>query len=396
MKQRRIGLLVVLLLLGLAAGAGAETDEITVSTLFYETDIREALGELVLQTGINIIYDETVRGIVTLDLDNVPFEQALRMLLIGGGFTYRKVDDFFLVGLADPRSPMFQSLVETETVRLQYLTASEARALLPTFYDRYLRTPGEGYTMTVTGPPDIIERLRTDLAKIDTPQQEVLIKALVTEISAEALEELGGTFFNWSTQGFPAWDSEGLFSIGLPAPGTVSIETGLFGQLEARIRALEQNDEATVRANPQIRVVDRRTANLFMGDTRHIILTPEGAASRLERVDVGVTLNVTPRILANNQIHLTIAPEISHVTDERREDLVVRRSEMSTSLFLESGETALLAGMTVEDILEQERKVPILGDIPLLRLLFRQTIERQSERELLVFITAEIIETGRR
>ncbi len=151
-----------------------------------------------------------------------------------------------------------------------------------------------------------------------------------------------------------------------------------------------------MRANPQIRVVDRRTANLFMGDTRHIILTPEGAASRLERVDVGVTLNVTPRILGDDQIHLTIAPEISHVTDERREDLVVRRSEMSTTLFLDSGETALLAGMTVEDILRQERKVPILGDIPLLRLLFRQTIEKESERELMVFITAEILETRRR
>lgn len=393
--MRQTVVLGIALLLICSAGGQVFANELTdirISTLFYETDIREALGELVLQTGINIIYDETVRGIVTLDLDEVPFEQALRMLLIGGGYTYRRLDGFYLVGLADPRSPMFPSLVETETVRLQYLTAGEARSLLPTFYDRYLRVPGEGYTMTVTGPPDIIARLREDLAKVDTPQQEILIKALVTEVSTEFLEELGGSFFNWSTQGAPNWDSDGVFSIGLPTPGTVTLGSSLFGQLEARIRALEQDDLAKVRANPQIRVIDRRTANLFVGDTRHIILTPEGAASRLERVDVGVTLNVTPRVLGDNQIHLTITPEISHVTDERREDLVVRRSEMSTSLFLRSGEMVLLAGMTVDDILRQERKVPILGDIPLLRLFFRQTIERQGERELLVFITAEILE----
>jgi len=396
--MQKIGLLLLALLLTLSftADGVAETEEepILVSTFFFETDIREALGELVLQTGINIIWDDTVRGSVTLDLEDVPFERALQMMLISGGFTYRKVEDFYLVGLPDPRSPMFKELTQTESVRLQYLNVSEARALLPRFYDDYLRGSGDSYTMTVTAPPAIIERLLDDLAKIDTPQKEVMIKAIVTEISTEVLDDLGGTLFEWSTEGFPEWDSDGFFGIGLPTPGTVSLETGLFGQLEARIRALAQDDMAEIHANPQIRVTDRSTADLFMGDTRHIVLTPEGAASRLERVDVGVALNVTPRVLDNNQIRLEVAPEISHVTDERREDLIVRRSNISTTLFLEDGQTALLAGMTLEEILEQERKVPILGDIPLLRLLFRQTTERVGERELMIFLTAEVIEKG--
>ncbi len=203
MKRGVLWLALLVVVLSMSGVLLAQEEEPRISTLFYEEDIREALNELVLQTGVNVIYDDTVRGTVTLDLDDVPLERALRLILLSGGFTYRQVEDYYIVGLADPRSEMFRNLTETERIQLRYLTASEARGLLPTFYDRYLRTPGEGYTMTVTGPPDVLERLRADLAKIDTPQQEVLIKVLVTEISAEVLEELGGTFFNWSTQGAP-------------------------------------------------------------------------------------------------------------------------------------------------------------------------------------------------
>ena len=397
MKSHKLVLMMVMMCFVCVATSGVwaqEQEQPLVSTLFFMEDIREAINELVLQTGINIIYDETVRGIVTLDLIDVPLEKALDMMLLAGGFTYQKIDDFYLVGLPDPRSPIFQHLVTTERIQLQYITAADARALLPQFYDNYLRSVGTEYAMTVTAPAHLIERLKNDLAKIDVPRHEVLIKAIVTELSMEALEDLGATLFGWSTTGFPSWDSEGLFSIGLPSPGNISLGAGLFGTLEARLRAMEQNDLADVRANPTVRVIDRNTANRFVGDTRYIFLTPEGAPTRLEQVDVGVSLNVTPRILDNDRIQLTVSPEISHVTDERREDLVVRRSEISTTLFLQNGQTAMLAGMTVNEVLEQERKVPILGDIPLLRLLFRQTTERVSERELLVFITAEIIEMG--
>ena len=396
MKRRIVVLLLVMFWSSLVAGVAAD-DDVRISTMFFQEDIREALTELILQTGTNIIFDDTVRGTVTLDLVDVPLERALEMILMSGGYSYRQMDDFYIVGLPDPRSELFGSLTEMETIRLQYIPVAEARSLLPSYYDRYLRSStGDDYTMTVTAPQNVTERLKADLAKIDVPQQEILVRAIVTEISLEALHELGGTLFQWSTEGFPNWDSDGLFSVGLLSPGNLSLETGLFGTLEAQLRAMQQDDRVDIRANPQIRVVDRSTANLFVGDTRHMILAPEGAASRLEQVDVGVSLDVTPRIVDGERIHLTVAPEISHATNERREDLVVRRSEISTTLYLENGQTALLAGMTIEEILEQERKVPILGDIPLLRLLFRQTTERVGERELLVFITAEIIEKENR
>ncbi len=366
-----------------------------VSTLFHETDIREALSELIMQTGINIIYDDTVTGTVTLDLDDVPFEQALEMILMGGGFSYRKVDDYYLVGLPDPRSSVFQEMAVTETVELNYVTAADAAELLPNFYSDFIQIPSEGHALTITAPPEIIERFKADLEAIDTTQQEVVVQAVITEVSTEALDSLGGGFLEWSTDGMPDWDSDGFFSIASPSSDTVALETTLFGNLEAELRALEEDGMAEIHANPKIRTADRNTADLFVGDTRHITLTPEEGTSRLETVDVGIALQVTPRVLDNDRVQLEVEPEVSHVTDERDQDLVVRRSEIATTIFVEDGQTAVLAGMTVEDILEQESKVPILGDIPLLRLFFRETTERVRERELLVFISAEIMEKGR-
>jgi type II secretory pathway component HofQ len=69
-----------------------------VNLFLFESSIRDALSEISLQTGVNIIPDSTVSGRVTVDLQDVPLEQALRIILIGGGYSFRKIDDFYFVG----------------------------------------------------------------------------------------------------------------------------------------------------------------------------------------------------------------------------------------------------------------------------------------------------------
>ena len=87
----------------------AEKDQPLVNLFLFDTDIRDALSEIALQTGVNIIPDQTVGGLITADIQDVPLERALRLVLIGGGYTYRKFDDFYFVGLPDPRSLTFTS-----------------------------------------------------------------------------------------------------------------------------------------------------------------------------------------------------------------------------------------------------------------------------------------------
>ena len=160
------------------------------------------------------------------------------------------------------------------------------------------------------------------------------------------------------------------------------------------MRALEKEEKAEIKANPKIRVTDGESAELFVGEERSIILRTAEDESSMESVDVGVSLEITPKILNQDELQVDVAPDISHFTHESEEQLVVRRSELNTSVYAKEGKTLNLAGMTLDEVVSYENQVPLLGDIPLIRWLFRSKSVEKGERELLIFLTPEIVEGG--
>jgi len=391
--KKRLLILFVLVagcLLLIAPVITAETEEEpVVSTLFFQTDLREALGEVALQTGVNIIYDETVHGTVTLDLEDVPLSRALRMMLISGGYSYQKIEDFYLVGLPDPNSPTFREISTTETITLDYITADEVTDLIPDFYTNFISTSAQRENrLTITAPEAIIAEFKELLQQIDLSEKQILIKVLVTEVSTEVFQERGINFFQYLSEEVAAEQSLGLSNAFEIATG------GSYGQLLAEIKALEGQEKAEIVADPQIRVTDRKSAELFVGEERILFLQPEDDDTIVEDVEVGISLQVTPRILNNNELQIDVNPDISHFSSETRDQLVIRRSNLSTSVYAKNAETISLAGMTIDERLEFDSGVPILRNIPLVRWLFGSSSEKTGERELLIFITPEIIEGG--
>lgn len=386
MKFKICSLIILILLLISAAAVAQEEEEPLVTALYFEMDIREALNDLMLQSGVNIIADNTVQGLVTLDLENVKLEKALKMVLLSGGYSYRRFEDYYLVSMADPRSPAFQHMTENENIKLKYLTTSEARDLLPAFYDPFIRGSEERNMITITATPTIIDSFIEEINKIDQAPEQIQIQLVVTEISSDLVEEYGADLFNYLNTGGGSGDSF-IYD-------NDSLEINWFGSSErilANLKALEQKEELEIKADPRIVVQNRGRGNLFIGEEQVIILEPEDAAAKLERVEVGVSLDVSPRILGSDEIELTIAPSLSHFTEEKDETLRIRRSEFNTTIHTKNQETLVMAGMTIENRISNNKKVPILGDIPLLRWFFRQEQKEESERELLIFITTEII-----
>ena len=393
MKKLSIFLLVIMSILiinfaVIAAEVEGEekSEEYIVSTIFYETDIREALNELALQTGVNIIYDESIAGTVTLDLEDVPLEKALDLILLKGGFYYQKMGDVYLIGVGDPRGTTFRHIAVTETIRLKYVSSEEVRDLLPAFYSNFLRISTEKTDLiTITAPPSIISDFKKDLNKIDQPEKEVNLQILVTEISTEYLRERGTDLFQYLN---------GELELDYEVSWDRTLELGVnsqYGQFLTHLRALEREDKASIKANPSLRVLNNESASLFVGEEQVIILEPTNTAARLERVEVGVAVNFIPEIIDNNVIRLNIESDLSSFTDEREERLVVRRSDLSTSIYARSGETITIAGMTLEEEANLRSQIPILGSIPIIRWLFRNETDTKTERELLIFITPEII-----
>ncbi len=386
-KENIISIVLIMIFLVAFPIHAQETEEHLITNFFFYTDIREAFNEITLQTGVNIIADDSVRGTVTLDLEEIPLEQALHMMLISGGYSFRKIDDYYLVSMADPRNPNFQYMAETETIGLKYISAGEARALLPAYYDNYLRSSGERDIITINATPEIIEAFKLDLEKIDTPAKEIMIQMVVTEVSTDLLKERGADFFGFLNQ----TSEDTFFQFLYDRSGFASQLGDTFGELETRLRFLEQQEDVNIRANPRVLVKDRETATLFIGEEQVIIIQPNDTTARLERVDVGVSIDVTPRILTDDQLMLSVNPDISHFSEERQERLVVKRSEMNTTVYADNGKTLTLGGMTLNREIEFTSAVPILGDIPVLRWLFRQETEKESERELMIFLTPEIV-----
>ncbi len=365
-------------------------EEPLVNLFLFDTNIRDALSEISLQTGINIIPDQTVSGMVTADLEDVPLEKALRLLLIGGGYTYRKIDDFYFVGLPDPRSQTFQELVDTEVLVLQNVTVKQITGAMPDFLIPYVKGDPDSSILTITASPRELERIKAFVAQLDQPQQQVEIQVLITEVSNQAAREIGIDLWEYTAAADQRFNEtwEGTFEF---IGNLLTLKTDVYGKLLAKLRLLEEQREATIHADPKIIVANKKEAKLFIGDKQILLVqTEETTSTRIERLEVGVNLKVVPVITGANDIVLEITPEISHFVNETKSNLIVKESALTTTVRLRSGQTALLAGMTVSEMADYNKKVPVLGNIPILRWLFKTEVKKESDRELLIFVTPVI------
>jgi type IV pilus assembly protein PilQ len=373
----------------LSARAEQEPEPL-VTIIFFEMELREALRELALQTGVNIVMDENITGTVTLELENAPLEKALQMMLAGGGFSYRKVDDYYLVGLADPKNRVFADLAETEFYFFKNTKVSTVEALLPEAFRQNVRFDPETNVAAVTAPHGLRERIIADFKKIDTPRAQVRVKALVSEVQTEVVKEWGIDLLNWEFTSSLTKKPDWTAVLGL-APGTLALETDIYGLLHTKIRALEKEGTAKIHADPVVQVADGKTADLFIGEQRVLILDVYETYDQVEKIEAGTGLKVTPRVF-EDRIELELTQTVSYFVDNNSSQPVVRLAEFASTLRLIPGQTILVSGLTQVEGRDRMSRTPVLGRIPLIRLFFRESRKEKKESELLLFISAEVVE----
>ncbi len=373
-----------------------------VSNYFYDYDIREALKDISAATGIPIITDESVKGLVTVELVNLPLEECLRRILTPFGYTFRRMDSYYLVGTAHPDNPSFPLLSTTELITPNYIKAKDCIKLLSKFYQPFISVDEETNTLAVTASPELIQRLRQDLAKIDIAPQQVMIEVLVTEFSQDALTSLG---VGGSISGIKPGHS---FSVIGPLSELLDSTLGLFyGRTGAKsgdwalnsgvsFQALVRDGKVKIRANPKVVTVEGQPAYIFVGkDQYYTLLT--GSISfpyeRLEVIKVGVSLNITPYISDNQEITIDVQPEVSDVIQSASATglPVVSRRQVKTKVRVKEGETLVIGGLLQKNERETRRKIPLLGSIPILGYLFSHTTKVVEESEVVVFITPHIV-----
>jgi len=338
-----------------------------------------------------------------------PLEETLKIMLSSGGYSYKKMDGYYLIGTAEPGSPTFEKLTTTIYIKPTYFSAREVSGLLSSSFSPYIQVSEEQNVLTVTASDDVITRIRTDISEIDKAPQQIVLQAVVTDISESGIKTLSRSM-NWTfsqsdnddarqnlrrnnvtTQGL-SFDPSSLGSMGLTYATTGKLTRGLI----SAIKALVVNDKAVIRATPRISTLDGHQARIFIGSQETFSVTSGPASfqtTQLEKIESGIILDITPRISESGEINVTInQAEVSHV--EARGDLglpIVNKRSVNTAVRVKDGETIVIGGLMQKKKSETKKKIPFLGDVPYIGGMFRSTSNNEEESEVLIMITPHIL-----
>jgi len=378
------------------------TERVTLS--LDRADLGEALKLLLAPRDFNLVLGEGAEGSVTVDLKDVPFEEALNVVLTVNGLSYLIQDNTLYVFRTEEAERLAPALLHREvaTFELNYVPLGEVSLVIEQFL-----SPA-GRILTCAAPSMlIVEDIPSALASIgnlvdvlDMPPRQVLIRAHIVDVTLDDDTSLG---IQWDylraadvvtealdmeatatlkTEGFSPTLSDGLF---------FDFATSGF---EAFFDALQQRTAAEVLASPTVLALDGRQAEIIIGSKlgfRLLTTTPNGnTMETIEFLDVGTQLTLTPHIGDDGLIVLDIHPEVSDgVVDQGLPSEAT--TEATTSLIVRDGATILIGGLMRHREEVVRSQVPLLGSIPLLGYLFRTSSNTRVKSEVIVGITPHIV-----
>lgn len=244
----------------------------------------------------------------------------------------------------------------------------------------------------VTGSPDRIERVRQQIALIDVPVDSVILETQFVELTENGAKNLGIDLNNNSGQ-----IAVGRIETGTSLPFNVNPNDVLpSGVLQAAIYAQVEKGEGRILSRPRIAAQSGSSAKIITGDALPILTAitlsgVNGVSQQVQYVNVGVTLQIAPRVGADDFVTSHIYGVVSSVTGYSQGYPTISQREAETSASVRDGETFVIGGLTQENVITRKSRVPIVGDIPVLGNIFRQEHSTRSKTELYIVITPRIV-----
>ncbi len=395
--------------------AGATNEPGPESTRPISLDVQDAEMATVLRSlasfsGANIVASPRVEGKVTVKLEDVPWEEALMVILKAHSFDYVRENGVIRVDTAEELREEKLSkerarkqvedleALELGLVNLRYANAEEVRDAL-----ELMLTDRGNIDIDVRTNSLIINdvRQRVDMmsemaVRLDSQTPQVEINARLVDMDTRATRELG---LNWSITNFksPGNNLAGSMSIdnSLASPsGDLRVATVQdWGELMMRVEALEDDNKAHLISNPIITTTDNREASILVGQKIPLIVSDEAGNAVTQLTTIGIMLEVTPHINSENRITLDIHNEVSDLSSQAtvQGGVIINTSESDTRVLVENGETAIIGGLIRKVESNLESGIPVLMDIPVLGSLFKHSSKTKDNRELVVFVTPRIV-----
>ena len=389
------------------AAAAAGQDLVTLQAA--DTPVGEVLKILADRGGLNIVTSpEVSERMISIRLSATPFEEALNLVVRAAGLAYERVGGTILV--ADVERLVTRTGLVTRVYDLQHADPERVREALEVVTESVSVEPDQ-HRVVVRATHSELEQVSAVIRELDRRPQQVLLEARLIEINTSSLKEVGidwEKLTKWSTkivEGYNGTSQPGEFPVDIDYV-RMADGSGFFRQyatFDLAIDALITDEHARLLSNVKIATLDGSAAEIFAGETVPVVITSlqsPGAAGgtmqsiQLEKIDVGVKLNITPRVTDDGFITALVEPEVSRILkfvgpDEDLPQTSTRRA--SASVRVHDGETIYLGGLLSEEKRETAKKVPLFGDLPLLGGLFRYSKDEINRYDLVIEITPRII-----
>ena len=411
-----------------------------ISLDFQNVDVRTVLQILATESGMNIVASDSVQGKMTLSLKDVPWDQALDLILDARELDMRRVGNIINVA---PRAEMLArdkaeltarkelddlGPLISQSFQLKYKNVEEFKKILRisdgssgSSSNSILTSRGSALidpatnTLIVNDVKSVIQKFNALIEELDVPARQVMVEARIVEASDTLSRELG-VKFGGARSGNTSWGNDwnnGIQrnyryggntvptfapNVNLPAAAAVGsiavVRSFSSGVLGLELSASEAEGRSKTISTPRVLTQDRQEAEIKQGYQVPYTTRDSDGSTTTSFKDAVMSLKVLPRITPDNKIIMDVTinkdtPDNTYQSSEGEPS--IRTQSVKTQAMIEDGGTLVVGGVYQEVIQNNVKKVPMLGDLPVLGNLFKTRSRNNSRNELLFFITPRIM-----
>ena len=414
---------------------------------FQDIPVRSVLQLIADVAQLNLVASDSVTDNITLILKNVPWDQALDIVLRTKGLDKRQEGNILLIAplaeiaererLEVEANKQLEELAPlvTEFVRIRYADAEDLFNLLAadSSVGGGSQNQGQGQgtgeqanenllsergsaivdsrtnTIILTDVQDKIDGFKAIIEQLDIPIQQVLIEARIVVADTSFRRELGVRWGIGGTRsvsdgdldvGFGLRNSTGVDSNAFPVTdfGVVGTASNLALSfltdstlLGLELQALQEEGHGEIISQPKIVTGDKQTAEIRSGQEIAFNESTSSGAAALTFREAVLSLEVTPQITPDNRVILDLVINQDAISDQEEEVPLIDINELTTQVLVNNGETLVLGGIYQTSKIHGEEKVPFLGDLPYIGNAFKSTAVEETKQEILFFITPKIL-----
>jgi len=415
---------------------------------FQNVDVRAVLQVIADFTGLNIITSDTVAGNLTLRLKDVPWDQALDIILQAKGLDMRKNGNVVWIAPRDELATKEKLALEsqqqiadleptrTESFQLNYQKGDNVIKILTDDRQKLLSRRGSAVhdprtnTVFVQDTATRLEEIRKLITKIDVPVRQVMIEARIVEAIDTFARNLGvklgyndltgrgtqlgggptrgliggqlaATGYTTGQISTPVPSLDQSLSVNLPASSIAGFNPAAFSLLlfnsagtkflNLELSALQADSKGKIISSPRVVTADQVEASIEQGTEIPYQQATASGATSVQFKKATLSLKVKPQITPDDNVIMTVDVHKDRVGLETRAGPSIDTKQVSTQVLVENGGTVVIGGIYEQEERSETRKVPALGDVPVIGFLFKQNQRKDDKTELLVFISPKII-----